>query len=57
MLVGHRPTPELIDEAAKLCIAHATLEDAFGSAEYRGHVAASMMGIAVNEALAELKRQ
>ena len=57
MLVGHRPTQELIDRASKLCIAHATLEDAFGSAEYRGYVAAAMASIALREAIAELERQ
>jgi carbon-monoxide dehydrogenase medium subunit len=56
-LIGHRPVPELIDKVAKLCIAHATLEDTFGSAEYRGHVAASMAELALREAAAELHRQ
>ena len=56
-LIGRQPTRKLIDETAKLCIAHATLEDTFGSAEYRGHVAASMAEAALSEAAAELHRQ
>ena len=56
VLVGHRASPEVIDAAASLCIAHATLEDAYGSAEYRGHVAAAMAKDALNEAASELER-
>jgi aerobic carbon-monoxide dehydrogenase medium subunit len=54
MLVGHRPTPEMIGEASRLCIAHATLEDAYGSADYRGHVAAAMAKNALIEACHEI---
>jgi aerobic carbon-monoxide dehydrogenase medium subunit len=57
VLVGRGAAPDVIDEAARLCIAHATLEDAYGSAEYRGHVAAAMAKSALNEAAAELDRK
>jgi carbon-monoxide dehydrogenase medium subunit len=55
-LAGRRATPEVIAEAAALAIPYATLEDAYGSAEYRGHVAAEMVTNALNEAVAELER-
>jgi CO/xanthine dehydrogenase FAD-binding subunit len=35
----------------------ATLEDPYGSAEYRGHVAAAMLADALNEAAAELNEE
>jgi carbon-monoxide dehydrogenase medium subunit len=57
VLVGRRVTADLIEEVAALCVAHATLEDPFGSAEYRGHVAAAMAKSALSEASAELDRQ
>ena len=57
VLAGRRVTPDLIEEVAALCVAHATLEDPYGSAEYRGHVAAAMAKSALSEASAELDRQ
>jgi len=57
VLVGHRAAADAIEEAARLCIAHATVNDNYGSAEYRGHVAAAMAKAALSEASAELDRQ
>jgi aerobic carbon-monoxide dehydrogenase medium subunit len=57
VLVGHCATPDAIEEAARLCIAQATVKDNCGSAEYRGHVAAAMAKAALSEASAELDRQ
>ena len=54
LLVGHRLTADLSEQASQLCIGHATLEDPYGSAEYRGHVAAAMAKNALEEARCEL---
>lgn len=54
LLIGNRISEKLIEAATHLCIAHSTLEDPYGSAEYRGHVAASMAKHALNEAAAEV---
>jgi carbon-monoxide dehydrogenase medium subunit len=54
LLIGNRIGKKLIEDASHLCIAHATLEDPYGSADYRGHVAASMAKHALNEAAAEI---
>ena len=55
MLVGQHVTPDLIHEASRLCAAHATLEDSYGSAAYRGHVGAAMAKKAMIEAYHELR--
>jgi carbon-monoxide dehydrogenase medium subunit len=55
VLVRERFSAGLVEEAAMLCIAHSTLEDTYGSAEYRGAVAAEMAKSALNEAWAELE--
>jgi carbon-monoxide dehydrogenase medium subunit len=55
MLVGQHATADLIDAASRLCAAHATLADNYGSAEYRGEVAAAMAKNAITEAYRELR--
>jgi len=54
LLVGNRIGDELIDEASRLCVAHASLEDMYCTANYRGHVAAAMVKKALNEARSEI---
>jgi len=54
MLVGQRPDAALIDAASNLCIAQATLNDVYATADYRGHVAAAMARTALAEACTEL---
>jgi carbon-monoxide dehydrogenase medium subunit len=54
MLVGQQLTSDLCEEASQLCIGYATLEDPYGSAEYRGNVAAAMARDALEEARNEL---
>lgn len=53
MLVGQRPDPGLFSQASALCRDLASLEDAYGSAAYRGHVAAVMAERALVEAAAD----
>jgi carbon-monoxide dehydrogenase medium subunit len=57
LLVGHPLSADLSEQASQLCIGHATLEDPYGSAEYRGHVAAAMAKNALEEARFELDAQ
>lgn len=54
VLMGKRIDDEVIDDASKSCLAHATLEDPYGSADYRGHVATAMAKRALREAASEL---
>lgn len=56
MLAGRRPEPGLIRDAAEHCRAHASLEDSYASAEYRGAVAVATMRRALDEAAAEIAR-
>jgi carbon-monoxide dehydrogenase medium subunit len=56
MLLGERPEAALFTAAAGCALELATLEDPYGSAEYRGHVAAAMLTDALSEAAAELEQ-
>ena len=53
MLVGRTLNAATIIEAANSCIGLATMDDAFGSAAYRGHVACAMVERALSEAASE----
>jgi carbon-monoxide dehydrogenase medium subunit len=53
MLVGRKPDRATFEEAARCCVGLATIEDPFGSASYRGHVAAAMAERALAEAASE----
>lgn len=57
LLKGQRLTPQLIEDAAQLCSACSTLDDTYGSARYRGHVAATMAKKALTEAFGEMDRK
>lgn len=54
ILIGNRINERLIESACERCAAYVTLEDPYGSANYRGHVAASMAKRALGEAAGEL---
>lgn len=53
-LTGCRIDDELFSKASQLCIPLATLNDTYGSADYRGHVAAAMARHALVEAAADM---
>jgi carbon-monoxide dehydrogenase medium subunit len=55
MLIGRRMDDELFTQASSLCASLATLDDAYGSADYRGHVAAAMAERALRDAAAEIR--
>jgi CO/xanthine dehydrogenase FAD-binding subunit len=55
MLLGQRPSKDLLATAAQSCAELASLEDPYASAAYRGQVAAAMAEHALAEALAEAR--
>jgi carbon-monoxide dehydrogenase medium subunit len=57
VLVGNRPDRGLFEAAARMCVELATLNDSYGSASYRGHVAAAMAEDALAEAMADAGKQ
>jgi aerobic carbon-monoxide dehydrogenase medium subunit len=54
LLTGQRPSATLFQRAGELCLDLATLDDTYGSASYRGHVAAAMVERALAESQADL---
>lgn len=56
LLVGQRPGRTLFQQASRLCLDLATLHDTYGTADYRGHVAAAMAEEALVEAATELEQ-
>lgn len=54
LLTGNRIDHALFDQASQLCVTLATLADTYGSADYRGNVAAAMAQRALSEAAADV---
>jgi carbon-monoxide dehydrogenase medium subunit len=54
LLTGNRIDTALFNKACELCLPLATLADAYGSADYRAHVAATMAQQALVEAAADI---